>query len=118
MSEDSDRTSDDDADGRTAADSDGDERERYHHDDPRSLSDAILEVIERQHDEDIAKAEFQLYDDINPDALDRLFRNDANARTTVQFDTDDVSVTLWGDGAVDIHVRPQDEGPSASDDRP
>lgn len=86
------------------------ERERYHPDEERSLSDAILEAIEQHLGEDIATAEFHLYDDIDPDALDDLFRPDASANTSVRFDTDDVRVTLWGDGAVDIRItsRPDD----------
>lgn len=83
------------------------ERERYHPAEERSLSDAVLEAIQQHLDEDIAKAEFHLYEDIDPDALDGLFRPDANANTSVQFDTDDVTVTLWGDGAVDIRITSQ-----------
>lgn len=93
------------------------ERDRYRHGEARSLSDAILETIERVRGEDVARSDFRLYDDVNPDALDELFREDADADTTVQFDTDDVTVTLWGDGDVDIQVRPQDADPPAPGER-
>jgi hypothetical protein len=72
------------------------------------LSTTILEAIEDQKDEDLSEADFRLYDDIDPDALDNLFRKDANADTTVEFNTDDVTVTLWGDGTVRIRVEPRD----------
>ncbi len=68
----------------------------------------ILEAIEDQKGEDLSEADFRLYDDIDPDALDNLFRKDANADTTVEFNTDDVTVTLRGDGTVKIRVEPRD----------
>lgn len=83
-------------------------RDRYHPDENRDLSTAILEAIEEQKGMDVARSDFQLYNDIDPDALDRLFREDASANTTVQFDTDDVTVTLWGDGGVEIDISPRD----------
>lgn len=79
-------------------------RERYTPDQNRTLSDAILESIERYLNDDVSKSEFVLYEDVNPDALDDLFRHDANPRTTVVFDTDDVQVQLQGDGGVWIEV--------------
>ncbi|WP_135821072.1 HalOD1 output domain-containing protein [Halostella litorea] len=84
-------------------------RERYEPDQNRELSTAVLGAIEDQTGKDLTNSEFQLYDDINPDALNNLFREDASANTTVQFDTDSVTVTLWGDGAVEIQVSSQDE---------
>lgn len=53
--------------------------------------------------------DFVLYDAINPDALNGLFRHDAQPRTTVGFDTDDVRVELWGDSGVEIRIREQPE---------
>ena len=88
---------------------DNPQRDRYRHGESRSLSDAILEAIEQELDQNLIHTEFRLYDDINPDALDELFREDANADTTVQFDTDGVTVTLWGDGDIDIHVSARDD---------
>ncbi|WP_227353748.1 HalOD1 output domain-containing protein [Haladaptatus salinisoli] len=84
------------------------EREHYYPGRGQSLSTAILEAIEDQKGEDLTEADFRLYDDIDPDALDNLFRNDANADTTVEFNTDDVTVTLRGDGGVEIRVVPRD----------
>lgn len=83
-------------------------RVRYEPDSEQTLSTAILEAIEEQKGEDLSEADFRLYDDINSDALNNLFRKDANANTTVEFNTDDVTVKLWGDGAVKIQVTPCD----------
>ncbi|RBI60290.1 hypothetical protein DMJ13_18275 [halophilic archaeon] len=83
------------------------ERERYYPDEGQSLSTAIVEQIAEQKGEELPKSDFRLYDDIDPEALDALFRENANSNTTVQFSTDDVTVTLWGDGGVDILVTPR-----------
>lgn len=85
------------------------EYDRYYPDEDRALSTAILETIEAHRQENITKADFQLYDDIDPDALDNLFRKRGSGDTTVEFDTDDVTVTLQGDGAVDIEITPRDD---------
>ncbi|WP_227380038.1 HalOD1 output domain-containing protein [Haladaptatus halobius] len=83
------------------------ESELYHPDDDRELSTAIVETVADLKDTEVTEAEFQLYKDINTDALNNLFRKDATANTTVAFDTDDVLVTLWGDGTVKIKVASQ-----------
>lgn len=89
--------------------SDDHEHDRYYPDEDRELSTAILEAIEDRKGTDVSKVDFILYDDIDPDALDNLFRKDGTANTTVQFNTDDVTVTLWGDGGVEIQVTPRGE---------
>lgn len=83
---------------------DDETRREYRPREDRSLSDAVLDAIQEYRNEDISKGDFRLYDDVDPDALDDLFREDANANTTVAFNTDDVTVTLWGDGGVEIRV--------------
>lgn len=87
----------------------GRQEETYTPDQDRSLSDAVLEAIEKYRDEDVTQSGFLLYEDINPDALDNLFRHDANPRTTVTFDTDDVRVELYGDSGVEIRIRDRPE---------
>jgi hypothetical protein len=82
--------------------------EVHHPDDDGELSTTILETIEAQKGESLHDADFHLYDDINPEALNDLFREDARGDTTVKFNTDDVTVTLWGDGAVAIKVTPRE----------
>ncbi|WP_227357088.1 HalOD1 output domain-containing protein [Haladaptatus salinisoli] len=85
-----------------------DEVDRYHPNEDQTLSTAVLEAIEKEKGEDLTKAEFRLYDDIDPDALNNLFQKNANANTTVEFSTDDVTVRLWGDGGVEIQIMPRD----------
>jgi hypothetical protein len=69
------------------------------------LTEAILDTIEKCKGEDLLRTDFVLYEDINPDALNNLFRQDAQPRTGVVFRTDGVRVELWGDGGVEIRVR-------------
>lgn len=84
-------------------------RDTFTPDQNRSVSEAVLEAIEQYKGDDGEMTDFVLYDDIDPDALDNLFRNDAQPRTTVAFDTDDVRVGLWGDSGVEIRVRGRPE---------
>lgn len=86
---------------------DNQEIELYHPDSDRELSTAIVETVADLKGTGGTETAFQLYDNIDPDALNKLFREDANPNTTVAFDTDDVIVTLWGDGTVKIKVISQ-----------
>lgn len=79
-------------------------RESYTPDQDRSVTEAVLDAIEECKGEDLLRTDFVLYEDIDPDALDSLFRHDAQPRTTVTFDTDSVTVELWGDDGVEICV--------------
>lgn len=74
----------------------------------QSLSVLIVEAIEEHEGRDLSRSDFVLYDDVNPDAIDDLFRARSTAETSVQFDTDDVSVSLWGDGTVQVVVTDRD----------
>ena len=69
-----------------------------------SLSETILEAVDAHENGDIGRDGFRLYDNVDPDALDRLFREDADADLTVRFNVDGVTVSLWGDGGVDVRV--------------
>ena len=79
-------------------------RESYTRDQDRSLTEALLDAIGRCKGDDLRRSDFVLYEDVDPDALDSLFRTDARPRTTVTFTTDGVEVELWGDGGVEIRV--------------
>lgn len=61
------------------------EREWWYPEEDRALSTAILEAIADEKGEALTEADFTLYDDIDPDALDSLFRENATANTIVQF---------------------------------
>lgn len=69
-----------------------------------TLSDEILAAIEEYTETDLTKSEFRLFDDIDPDALDALFRHDTEPETFVQFAVEDVYVTMWGNDGVEIRV--------------
>ena len=90
-------------------DRDGPVRERFTADQSRSLSDAVLEAIETYKGTDLRSTDLVLYDNIDPDALDALFREGADANTVLMFDSDGVRVKLWGDGAIIIEVTEQVE---------
>lgn len=80
-------------------------QDTYSPDQDRSLTDAVLDAIEECKGEDLLRSDFVLYEDINSDALDTLFRHDAEPRTRVGFSTDGVRIELWGDGGVEIRVE-------------
>lgn len=80
-------------------------RDTYSPDQDRSLTVAVLAAIEECKGEDLLRSDFGLYEDINPDALDSLFRHDAEPRTRVGFSTDGVRIELWGNGGVEIRVE-------------
>lgn len=71
------------------------------------LSERILELIERYKDTDIRETDIRLVDQINPDALDNLFQEDAEGETVVQFSTSDVRVTIRGSNELGIRVTPR-----------
>lgn len=76
----------------------------YTPDQDRTLTEAVLDAIEDCKRDTLQRSDFILYEDIDPDALNSLFRDDARPRTTVKFRTDGVEVELWGDGGVEIRV--------------
>jgi len=80
-------------------------QDTYTPDQDRSLTEAVLHAIEKCKGEDLLRADFVLYEDINPDSLNNLFRHDAQPRTRVAFTTGGVRVELWGDGGVEIRVE-------------
>lgn len=79
-------------------------RVHYPEEEGTSLSETVLEAVEAFEDVDVARSDFVLFDAIDPDALDRLFRSDADANVVVEFTVDDIRVTLLGDGGVDVRV--------------
>ena len=90
---------------------DADEAERrvyYPENEDASLSETVLEAVEAFEEVDVARSDFVLFDAIDPDALDRLFRSDADANVVVEFTVDDIRVTLLGDGGVDVRVSDSD----------
>lgn len=75
-------------------------------DDDRSLSEAVLDAVEEHQGIDLVDAEFTLYDIVNPEALERLFRFNRHAATTVSFVVADAHVSLRDVGnEIEIRVR-------------
>lgn len=90
-----------------------DESERrvyYPESEGATLSETVLEAVEAHEDVDVARSDFVLFDAVDPDALDDLFRADSDANVVVEFTVDDVRVTLLGDGGVDVRVSDTAEG--------
>ncbi|QLH84043.1 HalOD1 output domain-containing protein [Halosimplex pelagicum] len=68
------------------------------------LSEAVREAVVAHESVSMSGEEFRLYDHIERDALDSLFRDDADVDVSVQIRLTDVAVSIWGDGGVDIRV--------------
>ena len=85
--------------------SDTDNEVRVFHDPrkDRSLSDAVADAIGAAKGEDLEKEECALFDDIDPEAVDGLFR-EGGGDTSVLFNAPDVGVRLIGGGDVEIRV--------------
>ena len=79
-------------------------RETYRPQQDRTLSEAVLDAIGAYKDTNVTKSEFVLYDAINPDAVDKLIRHDAQANPELKFDVGGVRVNLWGNSPVHIKV--------------
>lgn len=65
-----------------------------------SLSEAVLTAVEEHQGIDLVDADFTLYDVIDPEALERLFRFNQDAATTVSFFIDGTRVSLRDVGDV------------------
>ena len=67
----------------------------YWLDDSQPLSDKILEAVDEHTCGSVDPEELVLYDVINPEALDILFREGADENGIVMFDFGEVRVHLW-----------------------
>lgn len=73
-----------------------------------SLSNVVLRAIDDHGDGSLTRGEQTLYDRIDLDALDTLFREDGDATVTLQFAFDGMNVSLWCDETVEIRVSETD----------
>ena len=64
----------------------------------------VGEAIEEHESTSVSADEFDLYDHVDPDALDNLFRETDDVGIIVQFHLTNVIVSVWSDGAIDIRV--------------
>lgn len=70
------------------------------------LSHAIVEAVSEAKGRDISDDDCALYDAIDPDALDGMFRAEREGDgVKIEFTTHDAIVILWGNGTVTIEVQ-------------
>lgn len=82
----------------------------YSSEQPRSVTDAVLDTITEHNGVDLLAPDFILYEDIDPEALDRLFEANAVSGLFVAFSTHSVRVELRNHG--DIEIRVSDRVPA------
>ena len=81
------------------------ERRRYYPDEEDTpLSQTVLEAVEAHDESTLVADEFRLFDHVDPEAIDILFRDSADLGVSVQFDLTNVTVSIWSDGGVDVRV--------------
>ena len=86
---------------------DSSERRRYYPDEDNvPLSTAIYEAIDAHEDASLTRDELDLFQHVNPEAIDMLFRDsvDGEVDISVQFNLANVTVSVWSDGGIDIRV--------------
>ena len=69
----------------------------------RSLSDAVLEAISKATGEELTREECALFDDIDPESLETLFRSDGSGNTSVLFNTPNAGIRI--EPGSDIVIR-------------
>lgn len=85
----------------------------YRLEDGEDLSTAIVTAVSEAKGRDITQNECVLYDSIDPDALDGLFRADsAGDSIKVEFTTHDAIVVIWGNGQPTIQVEDLEADPN------
>lgn len=88
---------------------------RYTPAETEELSSAIVETLSTAKGRDITEDECVLYNNIDPDALDGMFRRDTGENTVkVEFTTHDAIVIIWGDGDITIEVQDLEADPTNS----
>ncbi len=61
-----------------------------------SLSTEVVTAVARAHDEDVLEQKWRISEDINTDALDRLFQ-ERNLNMTLRFEADTTTITIIAD---------------------
>lgn len=84
----------------------------YTPDEDEPLSAAIIAALSEAKGRDVTEEECVLYDSIDPDALDGMFRQDgADDTIKVEFTTHEAIVVLWGNGRITINVQDLESDP-------
>lgn len=79
-------------------------RAEYAPDQDRTLTDAIIAALREHRGADFRRTDFQMYEDLDFEALDRLFRDDADPSTRIAVTSGELTVDLWGDDGVQIRI--------------
>jgi len=78
----------------------------YTPDEDEPLSVAVVNALSEAKGRDITEEGCVLYDYIDIDSLDGMFREKGSEDTIkVEFTTNEAIVILWGNGRVTIHVK-------------
>ena len=78
-----------------------------------SLSTAIVSALSEAKGRDISRDDCVLYDTIDPDGLDSIFRQDGEGdRIKIEFATHGAIVVLWGNGRVTVEVQDLEADPN------
>jgi len=86
---------------------------RYTPDADEPMSTAIVTALSEAKSRDVTEDECVLYDSIDPEALDEMFRQEsADDTIKVEFTTHDAIVVVWGNGEVRIEVKDMESDPS------
>jgi hypothetical protein len=86
---------------------------QYSPDETEDLSSAIVHALSEAKGRDITEDGCVLYDSVDPEALDRLFRRDGDEDTVkVEFATHDAIVIIWVNGDVTIQVEDFEDDPN------
>jgi hypothetical protein len=81
------------------------ERRRYYPDkEDVPLSEAVLEAVEAHENASLTADEFTLYEHVDPRAIDLLFKDSTDLDISVQFHLENITVSIWSDGGIDIRV--------------
>jgi hypothetical protein len=84
----------------------------YSPEENEDLSADIIAALSEAKDRDITEDECVLYQSIDPDALNKMFREEGNKDTVkVEFTTHDAIVILWGDGSMTIEIQDLEADP-------
>lgn len=86
---------------------------RYTPDPGEPMSTAIVTALSDAKGRDVTEDECVLYNSIDPEALDGMFREGSRDDTIkVEFTTHDAIVVVWGNGGVTIEVQDLESDPT------
>jgi len=85
----------------------------YHPDEDESISAAIVRALSNAKRRDITEEECVLSENVDPDAIDAMFREGGTDDTIkVEFTTHEAIVVLWGNGQLTAEVQDLEADPN------